>query len=211
MLKEAWFPSSDSKSRYTTKAYEEYDKDLHENNVNPDVASGDTIMKDFRGYPLWIGEFLSKDDIPTNACIDDYTVAKLLDAEQSTKWYNARWPVELDKKKMIKAVRMPLGFAAKMWVNEGDIDRNGHTASRAGWYYKWYRGIHILCGEEGVDLYKHRPSHEDALAERWYFDSNFQCHYQDDERGKEETRRVNERIGSRPRGSYHTHQSGDQR
>lgn len=42
---------------------------------------------------------------------------------------------------MIKARRMRLGFAAKMHVKVGDIDRNGKKATRAGWYYKWYREL----------------------------------------------------------------------
>ena len=51
-------------------------------------------------------------------------------------------------------------------------------------------GIHLLCGEEGIDQYKHRPSHGDALDEMWYFDVGFNCFYRDDERGDDETGEV---------------------
>ena len=40
-------------------------------------------------------------------------------------------------------------------VNVGDTDRQGNVDTEQGWYYKWYRGIHLLCGEEGLDRYKH--------------------------------------------------------
>lgn len=56
-------------------------------------------------------------------------MAKLLDDGKGAKWLNKRWSVEIDKKKMVKAVRMPLGFAAKMYVMEGDVDRHGNTAT----------------------------------------------------------------------------------
>ena len=58
---------------------------------------------------------------------------------------------------------MPVGFSAKMLVNKGDKDHHGKEASKAGWYYRWFRGVHILCGEEGLNLYKYRPLYEDAL------------------------------------------------
>ena len=104
--------------------------------------------------------------------------------------------VEFDRKKNNKASRMPLGFAAKMFVPVGDIDRNGHAATQAGWYYKWYRGIHILCGEEGAGRYKHRPSHEDTMPEMWYYDIDFRCQVQEKEHGDEETKDVETRVGS---------------
>ena len=52
------------------------------------------------------------------------------------KYYHSRWPVEFDSKKNIKASQMPLGYAAKMWVNAGDVDRHGKPASSDGWYCK---------------------------------------------------------------------------
>ncbi|CAD6592578.1 MAG: hypothetical protein ASARMPREDX12_006254 [Alectoria sarmentosa] len=68
-----------------------------------------------------------------------------------------------------------LGYAAKIYVSEGDLDRHYHAASseQKGYYYKWHRGIHMLCGEEGIDHYKHRPAFEDLMANIWYFDLDY--------------------------------------
>ena len=54
-------PSRESRRTYTTKAYEKCDEDKHASNRPPDVAAGDMIMKDFKGYPLYVGEFTSVD------------------------------------------------------------------------------------------------------------------------------------------------------
>ena len=62
---------------------------------------------------------------------------------------------------------MPLGSSAKFYVNEGDIDRNGLVATESGWYYKWFRGLHLLCGDEGIREYMHRPSWEDVMGGKW--------------------------------------------
>ena len=93
------------------------------------------------------------DMLPSACRLDDLTIANLIDA----KTLNSKWPVEFDQKKNIKAARMPLGFAAKMWVSEVDTDRHGRVAAadQQGYYYRWYHGIHILCGEEGLDRYRH--------------------------------------------------------
>ena len=174
-----------------------YNADIHSTWSARDIPSGDIILKDLIGYPLWVNEYTKADEIPTNCRIDDYTAAKLIDEGKSATFYHSRWPVEFDVKKMVKAVRMPLGFAAKMWVNPGDKDRHGEAAPECGWYYKWYRGLHLLCGEEGIHQYKHRPSHEDALKDIWYFDLGHKCIiYQENERGDEETRQVTGVIGS---------------
>ena len=53
---------------------------------------------------------------------------------------------------MVKASRMPLGYAAKMYIQVGDIDRNGRAATQAGWYYKWYRGLKNRFNVCVVDL-----------------------------------------------------------
>ena len=75
-------------------------------------------------------------------------------------------------------------------------DRNGVKAVTEGWYFKWYRGPHLLCGEEGIDDYKHRPSWEDVLPEKWTFDINYRCRYQDEERGDDETEDILSRVGT---------------
>ena len=72
---------------------------------------------------------------------------------------------EFDKNRMIRAQRYPLGIAAKVFRQKGDIDMNGKPAPKAGWYYLWYRGLQLLCGEEGKVQFMHRPSYEDKHGE----------------------------------------------
>ena len=36
-----------------------------------------------------------------------------------------------------------------MYVNGGKMYRNGIAAIQSGWYYRWYRDLHLLCGSEG--------------------------------------------------------------
>ena len=97
---------------------------------------------------------------------------------------------------MIKARRMPLGFAAKIYVQVGDIDRNGHAATQAGWYYKWYRGIRLLCGLEGQGEYKHRPDWERELSNTWYFDQDICCVFQEEEHGPLAREQFDSMIGT---------------
>lgn len=67
----------------------------------------------------WWHLIICADQVPTACRQNDLTLSKLIDANLSAKTLGTKWPVELGQKKMIKAVRMPLGFAAKMWVDEG--------------------------------------------------------------------------------------------
>lgn len=48
---------------------------------------------------------------------------------------------------------MPLGIAAKVYVNVGKTDLIGKVIENGeeGWYYFWWRGVHLLCGKEGMD------------------------------------------------------------
>lgn len=108
-----------------------------------------------------------------------------MDLGKGPKWLNNRWPAEIDVRGMVKSSRMPLGYAAKEFVEAGYVDRNGHVAKAAeeGWYYLWFRGIHMLCGFEGEDSYQHRPAYEDMLGNLFYFDINFPCRFQEAQRG----------------------------
>ena len=186
LLKESRYPSTESRKRYTTRAYPPYDPDEHDHLVRPSKTN--LIMKDMEGYPLWMEPFGNPELISTACRLDDLTIANLIDYGLETKTLNERWPVEFDQKGNIRALRMPLGFAAKMYVSAGERDRNGNVATGddEGWYYRWYRGIHLLCGDESLDKYRHRPSHEDRMPDTWYFDLEFKCYIQDLERSKEE-------------------------
>lgn len=85
----------------------------------------------------------------------------------------AKLPAEFDVAGMIRATRIPLGFAAKMWVKEGDIDLDEVAAGPqdGGSYYKWWRGLHCLMGDEGYanGLYLVRPSFERFKCEEFGF------------------------------------------
>ena len=90
-------------------------------------------MRGYMGYPLWIDDFDDISEVPEeDVRIDDRIVAKLIDANKPAAWYNRRWPVEFDKKKMVKTSRMPLGYAVKMFVYQEAIDRNGEIATQDG-------------------------------------------------------------------------------
>lgn len=106
----------DSRRLFTTQAYKEYDENEHGSLQPPESHSEDRAMKDYHGYPLWMSEFTTVDDVLLNGHIDDYTVVRIIDAGKTAAYLHERWPVEFDQKKNIKSLRMPLGFAAKMWV-----------------------------------------------------------------------------------------------
>ena len=63
---------------------------------------------------------------------------------------------------MIRATRVPLGRAAKRWVNRGERDVDEKLVEQAGWYYLSWGGIHTLMGKEGLDADRYwiRPSFE---------------------------------------------------
>ena len=92
--------------------------------------------------------------------LDDRTIMFIV---QNTLWFDRQvWIADFDKKGMVRASRGPLGNAAILYCRAGDQDLDGNilTEDQAGWYYAWYKGIHLLCGEEGRHLYMVRPSHE---------------------------------------------------
>lgn len=146
----------------------------------PAQSGRELSLGNWAGYPFFAQDTDDVSDIPNGSRLDDYTVALLIDSGNNTgNSLNSIWSTEFDTNGMIKARRMPLGYAAKMYVREGDLDRNGQAATSDGWYYKWYRGLHVLCGLEGM----HRPDWEYELTNTWYFDKNSRCVYQEDERG----------------------------
>ena len=127
-------------------------------------------FSDYNHYQLYSNPTLTDlNSIPTAGVrIDDLTISRLLG---QPGWGPARlhrnWPADIDLNGMVRASRMPLGYAAKMWVAEGDMDINGNVAQadQAGWYYKWWGSIHCLMGREGqrAGMYLIRPSFEKRL------------------------------------------------
>lgn len=87
------------------------------------------------------------------------------------------WPAEFDNKFMVRATRLPLGYAWKIFVKAGDRDCNGieADADAAGYYYGWWRGLHPLVGKEGLDarIYQIRPPYEEFKAPgmTWFVES----------------------------------------
>ena len=61
---------------------------------------------------------------------------------------------------MVRATRVPLGNAAKVWKVKGDKDIDDKEIKKSGWYYIWYADIHQLPGDEGFMGYTIRPTHE---------------------------------------------------
>lgn len=80
---------------------------------------------------------------------------------------------EFDRWQDIRGRRLPLGLAAKKWCDVGDVDMDGNTvkSGEQGWYYLWWRGIHLLCGEEGLEagMYRVRGTWFDRGLPGMYF------------------------------------------
>lgn len=134
--------------KYVTEWYEVYDP------TNP--QTGEPVLGPFRSfgayddYRLYThGQIFNLNEIPTSGVrIDDLTISRVINFNQadtgrlstlSAKTLNKNWPADFDREGMIRATRMPLGYAAKMWVNVGDTDVEGRVVSKGqeGWYYKW--------------------------------------------------------------------------
>ena len=70
---------------------------------------------------------------------------------------------------MTRGLRVPLGHAAKVFKNVGDKDLEGNVlgVGEEGYYYLWHKGLHLLCGKEGLDggVYTKRPAFEEPICE----------------------------------------------
>ncbi|KAL8908230.1 MAG: hypothetical protein Q9207_000951 [Kuettlingeria erythrocarpa] len=159
-------------SRYDTAHYHAYDAAQHSQLVaHAPVArlpQGSLDYKIYDHYVLFTDAALTKhqiDTIPdTGVRLDDRTAALVLENISDAATLNRSWPAEFDTRGMPRATRVPLGLAAKMWVTAGDVDVDGNVATEddEGWYYKWWKGLQVLMGQEGNDagLYLIRPTHE---------------------------------------------------
>ena len=153
--------------RYGTAHYTPYDPILK--NTGPPNNEPFRSFAQYDRFTLYMNPNVKNlHDIPCEGVrLDDLTAALVLD-RFSHKTLNKNWPAEFDIKGMIRGNRVPIGHAAKVWKNEGELDVYGDSVpvDGAGYYYMWWRGIHCLCGKEGLDagVYKHRPSHEESLS-----------------------------------------------
>ena len=95
--------------------------------------------------------------------LDDLTIA-LVSGKFTSKELHSAWKAEFGANGMVRTARVPLGHAAKVFKTEGDVDVDGYVLKKEdeGWYYLWHKGLHLLCGEEGLkaNIYMVRPSRE---------------------------------------------------
>ncbi|KAI4247288.1 MAG: hypothetical protein L6R40_001631 [Gallowayella cf. fulva] len=162
---------------FTTSHYTRYDPALH--NIAPTAGTFKGSFSIYDAYSLVINPTLSIDNIPSPGVrVDDYLAGELLVSIESAEILHQKWPAEFGQNGMIRAARIPLGHAAKMWVKPGDIDIDGNVVcpGQEGWYYKWWRGLHCLMGKEGYDagLYWIRPWGEGFKCEGMTFKISYQ-------------------------------------
>ena len=153
--------------RYDTAHYTLYDPILK--NTGPPNNEKFRSYAQYDRFTLYMNpDVKNLDDVPCKGVrLDDLTAALVLD-NFSRKTLHKNWPADFDSTGMIRGTRVPIGHAAKVWKNEGELDVIGDPVpvDGAGYYYMWWRGIHCLCGKEGLDagVYKHRPPHEEFLC-----------------------------------------------
>ena len=167
--------------KYNTAFYQLYDR------RNPNPAAPYTgsygSPAHFNEYPLFRNKGkIDAREIPRSGVgIDDLNCARLAEAYSSKDLANI-FPSEFDTNGMIRAKRYPLDDAAKVYVDAGKVDQNGEIAPRSAFYYKWYRGLQLLCGE-GVRLFKVRPSYEDKTSALFTWRVGFEAVIQEPEDG----------------------------
>ena len=156
------FPS-DHFRQYDTSHYTPYDPE--KGNVGPRASVPFRKFAQYDKYTLYMNPVVETvENIPASGVrLDDMTAAFVL-TRCTQKTLHANWPADFDDDGMIRGLRVPLGHAAKFWKEAGAVDIDGNIVPEggAGYYYKWSRGLHCLCGKEGLDhkLYMKRPAFE---------------------------------------------------
>ena len=162
---------------YNTHAYAIYNPAVGVGNI--EVRDTFTTFADFSEYQLVMGpQFEDASRVPRKGVrVDDRVAAMLID--QLPRKLLPQWLVDFDHAGMIRTRRVPLGNAAKKYFRAGDVDAEGVVlgAADAGWYYLWYRGLHLLCGDEGwrAGKYKCRPTDEQEMKEKFAFKKDFKA------------------------------------
>ncbi|MCJ1471979.1 hypothetical protein MMC13_000623 [Lambiella insularis] len=165
---------------YDTQHYPLYDPDLQ--NFGPQVTERFKPKRDYSLYDQWslfvwslLNLMLTKANFesmipPWGVRLDDEAAAFALDNYALT-FLTERWPAEFDSNGIIRAGRVPLGGAYKIYVQAGEVDVDGILCTDPGWYYGWWRGIHCMMGDEGyqADMYWVRPSHENFKCKGFGF------------------------------------------
>ena len=178
-------PPYASHMRFNTTRYKLYDHD-NPQNITPAPGSFTGDFSKYDHYVLFVKPILNSiGEIPTRGVrIDDLTLSRVLGKMKDLE-LNARWPADIDMKGMVRARRVPLGRAAKMWVTAGDVDIDGNVmgVEDEGYYYKWWLGLHCLMGHEGfrAGRYLQRPSHEEDLCPGFAFKKRYKAVVQEPE------------------------------
>ena len=155
-------PPSETVLQYHTAKYPLYDPRTKK--VGQHNYAAHTSFKQYDDHTLYVIPTIDAKIVPTRGVrLDDHTVALVI--EKSTKSaLSKNWRAEFDHVGMTRGLRVPLGHAAKVYKNVGDMDLEGNVLEEGeeGWYYLWHKGLHLLCGKEGLDggIYKKRPSFE---------------------------------------------------
>ena len=152
--------------KYKTSKYPLYDPRTKK--VGRYNYTAHTSFKQYDDYKLFIIPTLDASTVPRGVRLDDNTAALVIE-NFSRSELNTNWRAEFDMKGMTRGLRVPLGHAAKVYKNVGDIDLEGNVLKEGeeGYYYLWHKGLHLLCGKEGLDgeIYKKRPSFEDPVCD----------------------------------------------
>ena len=104
--------------QFHTNRYRRYDETTQ--NQGAAVVGRFRHFSQFDDYALYINPDLEDtelEQIPHSGVrVDDLTASKVL-SHYGRKILRTRWPAEFDQQGMIRATRVPLGRAAKRWVN----------------------------------------------------------------------------------------------
>ena len=171
-------PPTSTYRKYTTEYYAPYDH-ANPQQIQPFTAKF-TSFSNYDHYVLFSKSTINHpNEIPSAGVrIDDLTISRVI-GRMSAVNLHRNWPADLDHCGMVRATRMPLGKAAKMNVEVGDIDIDGNVIEEGneGFCYKWWRGLHCLMGKEGFDagMYLIRPSFEQFRCEGFTFKKGFKA------------------------------------
>ena len=142
---------TDAERRYNTQHYTLYD--YAHPNPGPRTARAFARHGIYDQYTLSSNQNIQNGtQLPAGQGVrlDDYHCYLAATQTDVTDLHNS-FGSEFDVNRDIRATRMPMGLAAKVWRDVGDVDMDGQVVypGEQGWYYLWWRGIHLLCGEEG--------------------------------------------------------------
>ncbi|KAL8684293.1 MAG: hypothetical protein Q9218_008352, partial [Villophora microphyllina] len=147
------------RKKYNTQRYQRYDPKVHtEEYLNGIALQRMNTGQNFAIYDeylLFMDPYVHRmnpTDIPQRGVrLDDFAMAIVLESNIPRAKLNKFWPAEFDSNGMPRAVRTPMGNAAKLLRDVGDVDVDGVVCEHYGYYYGWWKGLQLLCGKEGLD------------------------------------------------------------